>query len=147
MFLDNQDFDFWLDIKWPPVKRWLYFARPSHAEKAIQLFKAISWCLGVHFSFTVRLREVFFCWDLRIGVRVRLWEVVDTEFSLKKWPGPQTGVHLREVSASGGSTVSTFFPTGLPDVTWSSPENLQASADAILALRLPDVPAAVDGTW
>ena len=26
---------------------------------------------------------------------------------LKKWPGPQTGVHLREVSASGGSTVLT----------------------------------------
>ena len=25
--------------------------------------------------------------------------------SLKKCPGPQTGVHLREVSASGGSTV------------------------------------------
>ena len=23
---------------------------------------------------------------------------------LKKWPGPQTGVHVREVSASGGST-------------------------------------------
>ena len=38
------------------------------------------------------------------GVRVRLWEVVDTEF----WPGPQTGVHLREVSASGGSTVVDF---------------------------------------
>ena len=27
----------------------------------------------------------------------------------KKWPGPQTGVHLWEVSASGGSTVFIFI--------------------------------------
>ena len=27
---------------------------------------------------------------------------------LKNWPGPQTGVRLREVSASGGSTVFSF---------------------------------------
>ena len=33
---------------------------------------------------------------------------------VKKWPGPQTGVHLREVSTSGGSTV---FATRLVEVS------------------------------
>ena len=78
VFLDNQDFDFWgYYSNWPPVKRLLYFTRPLYVEKLIQLFKAISWCLGVHFPRAVCLRELFFCWDLRIGVRVRvrLWEV------------------------------------------------------------------------
>ena len=51
-----------------------------------------------------------FCWDLRIGVHVRFWEVsvygsCRYRVFLKKCPGPQTGVNLQEVSASGVSTV------------------------------------------
>ena len=43
-----------------------------------------SWCLGVHFPLNVHLREVFFCWDLRIGVCVRLWVVsVYRRFSIQ----------------------------------------------------------------
>ena len=60
------------------------------------------WCA---FSIDCPLTGVFFfCWDLRIGVRVRFWEVsvyggCRYRVFLKKWPGSLTGVHLREVSA------------------------------------------------
>ena len=65
----------------------------------------------------------FFCWDLRIGVRVCLWEVsvysrLLIQSFLKEIAGtsdwcPLTGgVRLREVSASGGSTVVSQ-PVGL----------------------------------
>ena len=58
----------------------------------------------------------FFCWDLRIGVHVRLWEVsvyrrLSIQSFVKEMAGtsdrcPLTGgARLREVSASGGSTV------------------------------------------
>ena len=58
----------------------------------------------------------FFCWDLRIDVRVCLWEVsvyrrLSIQSFLKEMVGtsdrcPLTGgVRLQEVSASGGSTV------------------------------------------
>ena len=75
------------------------------------------WC---PFSIDCPLTGGFFCWDLRIGVRVRLegvrlWEVVETEFS-KGMAGtsdwcPLTGsARLREVSTSGGSTVVSLTP-------------------------------------
>ena len=65
----------------------------------------------------------FFCWDLRIGVRVCLWEVsvyrrLFIQSFLKEMAGtsdwcPLTGgVRLREVSASGSSTVVSQ-PVGL----------------------------------
>ena len=41
----ERDLCFWIirtlileDIDWPPVKKILYFARPSHVEKLIQVF-------------------------------------------------------------------------------------------------------------
>ena len=60
------------DIHWPPTKKLLYFAHPSHVEKLIHLFKPFPDALVCIFRVTVRLWEVFFCWDLRIGVCVCL---------------------------------------------------------------------------
>ena len=59
------------------------------------------------FSSTVRLWGGYFSSvDLEMGVRVRLREARKCRALVEKSPGPKFGVRLREVSVSGGSTVS-----------------------------------------
>ena len=111
VFLDNQDFDFLGILTGLPQKHYctLHFHRMlRNWYRYLRSFPDALVCI-FHVS---AYGTFFFCWDLRIGVRVCLWEVsvyrLPIQSFLKQWPGPQTGVRLREVSTSGGSTVCTL---------------------------------------
>ena len=103
MFLDNQDFDFW-GYWLASRQKNTVLCMPIACWKVIQPFLDALVCI---FHWLSAYGSFFFsCWDFRIGVRVCLWEVsVYGRFSmqsfLKKWPGPQIGVHLWEVSSYG----------------------------------------------
>ena len=90
------------------------------------------WCA---FSIDCLLTVVFCCyWDLSIGVRVQLWKVsgygrFSIQSFLKGWPGPQTGVHLGEVSASGGSTVFNLNIRGFASYTGKSTSHSRCSEE------------------
>ena len=104
MFLDNQDYDFW--GYWPPVKRLLYFACPSHADK-YSYIKPLPDALVCIFHWLPAYGSFFFLLDLRIGVR---WWGFDCTYyhTLPHFPWSSsvnfhTGhVHLKIRSEGGG---------------------------------------------